>query len=113
MNAKEKAEAYRKDIERLMGVIKTLDIDSAKKEAAKIWRQIRIREADSDFEATYSEEPFYQHCCKTCKYRILVSKRHGVLPCGVLSSGVIGDTDAGVHCNLVDKWKESRKKGAK
>ena len=110
MTAKEKIDAYREDIERLMSIIKTLPLERAKKEADKIWQEIRYREIDSDFDSTYGNEPFYEHCCKTCVYRLRLSKEHGVMACAILSGGIYSQENTlHPYCCLVDNWKKTRK----
>ena len=112
MTAKEKIDAYREDIERLMSIIKTLPPERAKEEADKIWQEIRYREIDSDFDSTYGNEPFYEHCCKTCAYRLRLSKKYGAMACAILSSGIYSqrfDFNPNPHCCLVDNWKRTRK----
>ena len=106
MTPRERLDALHEDIKKLMEIVK-LPKKKAKHEAAKLWMQTRWREVEYDYELEHPDlidREYYQHCCKTCKYRIQYWKKFDLF---YYCAAVEG---ADARCCLVMKWLETRKK---
>lgn len=106
MTQRERINALHNDIRKLIEIAK-LPKKQAKREASKLWMETRWREVENDYELEHPdllERDYYQHCCKTCKYRIQYFKKYESFAyCAAIEN-------AESHCCLVMKWMQTRKK---